>query len=173
MKRTCLATGCWRCCLSMKIMSSVPTWSTIINQFLCVLCAFPNDRSKLINKYVYHQSQGAVQILKNWINTCTFQIGFQLSSAASVEPLRLCFWQNCCGRKRRKIYLSLCGLYAFPCARASNLNQQYSVVSSTNVCHKIKYRLRKMFFKLNYIYWLCSMRSKWNYMFELAVKHEA
>ena len=35
MKRTCWATGSWRCCLSLEVMSSISTGSTIICRILC------------------------------------------------------------------------------------------------------------------------------------------
>ena len=35
MKRTCWTTGSWRSCLSLEVVSSIPTGSTIIYRFLC------------------------------------------------------------------------------------------------------------------------------------------
>ena len=34
-KRTCWTTGSWRSCLSLEVVSSIPTGSTIIYRFLC------------------------------------------------------------------------------------------------------------------------------------------
>ena len=35
MKQTCWTAGSWWCCLSLEVVSSIPTGSTIINRFLC------------------------------------------------------------------------------------------------------------------------------------------
>ena len=93
-------------------------------------------------RYVYHQSQGVE------INICSFQMVYQLSSAASSPPLALSFlnqslWhgKNVLDNWNCQCCLSLnigsavpacsmtisqcsCGLYMLPCARASKLIHQ-------------------------------------------------
>ena len=48
----CFTTGSWQCCLSLDIVSSIPTWSTAISCFLCRLYMFPCARESKLNTYL-------------------------------------------------------------------------------------------------------------------------
>ena len=58
MKRTCWTTGSWRCCLSLEVVSSIPTGSTIIHWFLCGFICVSLCQSikieKICTKYDIH-----------------------------------------------------------------------------------------------------------------------
>ena len=89
-----------RSCLSL---SSIPAWSTKIYRFLCgfiwdSLCQ--TIKIKPTNMYI---ASARAQFKINTgveIDTCAFQAGCQLSSAASGMSLKLCFWHNFSGMKR-------------------------------------------------------------------------
>ena len=53
-KWTCWTTGSWRCCLSLKVVSSIPTGSTIIYQLLCeFICLSLYQSIKIKPRYMY------------------------------------------------------------------------------------------------------------------------
>ena len=92
MKRTCLATGSWRCCLSLEIVSSIPAGSTIIYRFLSgFICVSPYQSIKMKPAKIYIASARTQFKINTHNCTCAFQTGCQLSSAASGMSLGLCF----------------------------------------------------------------------------------
>ena len=95
MKRTCWTTGSWRGCLSLDVVSSIPTESTISHRYFLGLYAFPCARASKLNEQICispapgHSSNSTHTGVK--IDTCAFQTGCQLPSAASGMSLGLCF----------------------------------------------------------------------------------
>ena len=61
---------------------------------MCVICVLLCQG----NKYVCRQRQGAVKNEPTCIelNTGSFQMGCQVSSATSAPPFELCFHISCC-----------------------------------------------------------------------------
>ena len=57
MKEACWTTGCWRCCLSLEVVSSIPAESTIIYRFLCGFICISLCQSINIYIYIYHFNQ--------------------------------------------------------------------------------------------------------------------
>ena len=53
MKWTCWATGSWRCCLSLEVVSSIPAVSTIIYRFLCVFICISLCQNIKIKPTIY------------------------------------------------------------------------------------------------------------------------
>ena len=93
MKRTCWTTGSWQRCLSLEVVSSIPTRSTIICRFLCGFICVSLYQSTKLNQQIcislaqLHSSKSTHTDV--WIVTCAFHMGYQLSSAASVMWLGL------------------------------------------------------------------------------------
>ena len=104
-KRTCWTTGSWRSCLSLEVVSSIPAGSTIIYRFLCwfiCISLYQSIKIKPTNMYI---ASARAQLKKLThtrfeIDTCAFQTGCQLSSAASGMSLELRFWRGFNGGKR-------------------------------------------------------------------------
>ena len=99
MTRTCWTTGSWRRCLSrlsLEVVSSIPAGSTIIYLFLCgFICVSLCQSIKIEPTNMYNASVRAhfkINTHGCWIDTCAFQTGCQLPSAASVMSLGLCFF---------------------------------------------------------------------------------
>ena len=98
MKRTCWTAGSWRSCLSLEVVSSIPAGSTIIYRFLCgFICVSLCQGIKIqpTNMYIASAGPGRSSKLTHTgveFDTCAFQTDCQLSSAASVMSLELCFF---------------------------------------------------------------------------------
>ena len=95
-KRTCWTTGSWRSCLSLEVVSSIPAVSTIIYRFLCgFICVSLCQSIKIKNQQIcISPAPGRSSKLTHTgveIDTCAFQTGCQLSSAATGMPLELRF----------------------------------------------------------------------------------
>ena len=94
-KRTCWTTGSWRSCLSLEVVSSIPAGSTIIYRFLCgFICVSLCQSIKIKPTKMYIASARAqfkINTHRCWIDTCAFQTGCQLSSAATGMSLELRF----------------------------------------------------------------------------------
>ena len=125
MKRMCWTTGSWLCCLSLEVVSSIAAGSTIIGRFLCgftyvSLCQ--NIKIKSTNMYITSASSKLIHTGVE-IDTSAFQMGCQLSSAASGIFLGLCFYTiSVAWSKRAFICVFLCqsikikptNMYAYP-----------------------------------------------------------
>ena len=84
----------WRSCLSLEVVSSIPAGSTIIYRFLCgCLCVSLWQSIKIKNQQIsISPAPGRSSKLTHTgveIDTCAFQTGSQLSSAASGMSLEL------------------------------------------------------------------------------------
>ena len=81
--------------ISLKVVSSIPAWSTTISRCLCGLHALPCVRASKLNQQIcISPESGRSSNLTHTgveINTCSFQTGYQLPSTISVPPFELCF----------------------------------------------------------------------------------
>ena len=104
MKRTCWTTGSWRCCISLEVVSSIPTGSTLIYRFLCGFICVSLCKSIKINPQICisRAPERSSKLIHTGveITTCAFQPGCQLSSAAWGMSLGFWFWRNSGGMKR-------------------------------------------------------------------------
>ena len=104
-KRTCWTTGSWRRCSSLEVVSSIPAGSRIIYRFLCgLICVSLCQSIKIKPRNMYIASARAQFKINTHthveIDTCAFQTGCQLSSAAMGMSLELRFWRDFSGVKR-------------------------------------------------------------------------
>ena len=104
-KRTCWTTGSWRSCLSLEVVSSIPAGSTIIYRFLCGFICVSLCQSIKIKPTNMYIASARAQLKKLThtgveIDTCAFQTGCQLFSAATGMSLELRFWRDFSGVKR-------------------------------------------------------------------------
>ena len=103
-KRTCWTTGSWRSCPSLEVVSSIPDGSRIIYLLLCGLICVSLCQSIKINQEIcISPAPGRTSKLTHTgveIDTCAFQTGCQLSSAATGMSLELRFWRDFSGVKR-------------------------------------------------------------------------
>ena len=104
-KRTCWTTGSWRSCLSLEVVSSIPAGSTIIYRFLCgFICVFlcQSIKIKPTNMYIASARAQFKKLTHTGveIDTCAFQTGCRLFSAATGMSLELRFWRDFSGVKR-------------------------------------------------------------------------
>ena len=100
---SCWTTGSWRSCLSLEVVSSIPAGSTIIYRFLCgFICVSlcQSIKIKPTNMYIAPGRSSKFTHTGVEIDTCAFQTGCQLSSAASGMSLNCVYWHNFSGVKR-------------------------------------------------------------------------
>ena len=94
-KHMCCTTGSWRGCPSLEVVSSIPAGSTIIYRFLCgLICVSLCQSIKIKPKICLSPAPGRTSKLTHTgveIDTCAFQTGCQLSSAATGMSLELRF----------------------------------------------------------------------------------
>ena len=96
-KRTCWTTGSWRRCSSLEVVSSIPAGSRIIYRFFCgLICVSLCQSIKIKPRNMYIASARAQFKINTHtrveIDTCAFQTGCQLSSAATGMSLELRFF---------------------------------------------------------------------------------
>ena len=149
-------------CLSLEVVSSIPAGSTIINRFLCgVICVSLRQSINIKPKNMYIASARAQFKMNthrcwNWhlcipdgLSVVQCSLGHVIGVAFFTQSVA---WSERAGQLAaggvalvwrswvrsppgpRSFIGSFVGLYAFPCARASKLNQQICMCVCIYVC---------------------------------------
>ena len=158
-KRTCWTTGSWRSCLSLEVVSSIPAGSTIIYRFLCgFICVSlcQSIKIKPTNMYIASaRAQFKINTHRCWNWHLCIPDGLSVVQCSLGHVSGIVFfdtisvtWSVRAGQLAaggvvsvwrswvrsppgpRWFIGSFVGLYAFPCARASKLNQQICIVDA-------------------------------------------
>ena len=104
MKRTCLSTGSWRCCLNLEVMCLTPVGSTIIYRYLCRFICISLCQSIKIKPTNIYVTSARAQFKINTLSCLNWQLcipdGLSVVQWSLRHFLWNVFWHNSSGMKR-------------------------------------------------------------------------